>query len=461
MLTSLAKIDETISRWEYPIALKQIKKSLHFSETTDELLEYLNTKLLECLDLANFGIHKEISEIVNIIEDEMIFENLNSEQKANLYVALWDNFLKLWNIEDAFWSYNIRFELWNKDVFKEIIFLKIFSLAQLKPKNIEEWLDLSDIVYNIEIKEDSVEYAEILRSEILNFIFWETVYPEDENNIVSQIYKLEAYEFLALKDIVSQNKFTLKELNLIYYQIGQELEKWYANLEQDFSPELIEIPKQNMLKRASWIDTACLYLWEFTKEFISFWFDIIEVYLKSANYEDKEKTLFIIDFLTKYWFKNLLLAQMSYLFDLIDNVVISKENLPDSYIYKLFNILSSNLASWESVPIKSFILMRKIRLILEEYNWVFRALNWARYSWIDVTDKMKSLLESMLLDKEFNSIDESELRFGKYLGWTNVIEVKKQEMDPEILISLILEKINKWQALTEDDYKTIERLTLR
>lgn len=117
MLATPSQIDESIEKWAYPLALRQIKTSLYFMKATEDTLKSLNIKLLKCLDLANFDIYKEISEIENIIDDEIIFENLSSEQKSDLYATLWDNRLKIWNFEKALINYNIRFELGNKDIY--------------------------------------------------------------------------------------------------------------------------------------------------------------------------------------------------------------------------------------------------------------------------------------------------------------------------------------------------------
>lgn len=294
----------------------------------------------------------------------------------------------------------------------------------------------------------------------MSFLFWDYFPPEDENNIISEIYNLEAYEYLSIKSLSKQNLFTIEELNLIYYNIGQELEKWYDDLGEDFYPELVKIPKDNMLKRASWIEVPCLYYWEHTKEFISFWFDIIETYLKSNNHEDIEKSLFIINFLTKYWFKNLDLGKMSYLLSLLINLVNSFENLPDSYMWNLYTIISANLTSWEAIPNSSFILMWNISLSLWLYDWAYQAFVGAHNSWFKIRQNIKELLEDMLLNKEFTKANELELRFWKYSPWNNVSEVKKEEMDPEMLISFLLEKINKWRELKVQDYQIIEKLTL-
>lgn len=460
MLATPTQIDESIEKKEYSQAIKQIKTNLCFLEITEKSLKSLNTKLLKCLDLANFAIDEEISEIENIINEEIIFEKLSFEQKSDLYIALWNNFLKIWNFEEALINYNIWFFLWNKDIFKDIVFLNIFLSIKTDPNNIQIKAILSDIISSLDENKQTLEYASILENEILIFIFWEDFLPEDEGNVISEIYKLEAYEVSVIKRLVSQNKFSLEELNFIYYNLGQALENWYEDLWEDFSPELVEIPKENMIKRASWIDATYLYYWEYIKEFISFWFDIIEIYLKSDNNEDIEKSLFIIIFLTKYWFENLDLDKKEYLINLLINFLENNKNLSDLYINNLFNIIQVNFASWANLPYISFILMWEISLRIGYYNWSYQSFLEAKKAWFNIIPNIKNLLETMLFYKEFYHDNDFDLKFWKIKG-RSILEVRKEEMDQEIIISILLEKINKWIVLNIQDYQTIEKLTLK
>jgi myosin-crossreactive antigen len=69
------------------------------------------------------------------------------------------------------------------------------------------------------------------------------------------------------------------------------------------------------------------------------------------------------------------------------------------------------------------------------------------------------LLEDILLNKEFFKPSEFESNFW-ILEWRKMFDFKRTKMEPELAISLLLEKIELWKALTEEDYENIEELCI-
>jgi hypothetical protein len=126
------------------------------------------------------------------------------------------------------------------------------------------------------------------------------------------------------------------------------------------------------------------------------------------------------------------------------------------YIYWLKNILIKNF-DWEIMTTNDLLLVWDMFLKIGEYGNVFENYKVLIKHWIDLSKKFKILLEEILMNKEFTKTSESELRFWK-VNWRQLVEVKKINMDPEIAISLLLEKLELWQALTQVDYESIEEL---
>lgn len=457
MLATLEQIDESIEHWAYPLALKQIKKTIHFAPTTEESLKKLNDKLLKCLDLANFSFHKKIREIENIIDDKSIYDNLNSEQKALLYINLWDNFFELWEMEDSLLSYYNRLSLWNKQVLKQVIYMSIYlHLSDRKDEHSRQDA-ISHIIEDLEKNEDLLACVANIKSDILRFFYWDMVLSQAKDNLHVELYNLEALEITMSREaeILTENMDTI-EMQKKYYSILDELDEKYEALYSKYNQEVILQAKENMIKRFHWNFVKYVEYWNYVNEFMALWFGMNNVYLKSNNPYDLEKSISMMNFLSDYGLKNLDLSEKSNFIYFFHKILTEKEDLEDYYLDSIKKILYKNFVGlplyWTDI-----VLLSDLFLLVWDYESCFNNIKVWILAWIDLTDNIKELLNNILLNKDFYHLSDFELQYSEF-NWKIPVEYKKMQSDPEICIPLLLEKLELWKKLNEEDYNNIESL---
>ncbi len=459
MVDRIAHIDKSIEKWYYPAAINQIKHSILYENITKDTIEELNIKLLSCLESENFDSHKKIKEIQKIINNTDFCNKLNNDHKSKLYISLWDNLFDLWEMSDALIAYQERANLWDKDALKVVIYMSIYMYFSLKKDNVSVQDTISHLIEEIEKQENLMKCIPNIKNDLLRFFYSEIVVENPGDNLMMHLYNLEA------REIVTRQQFSILSSTLWKEEFENrasflvlELEDEYDILFSEYSDKNILIAKENMKSRMMWKQINFSEFWAYIKEFILIWLGLADKYALLNNKIDTEKSLFIIDFLISYGIKNLNFQERSYLIHYFHEFILKNEHLNDSYLDWIKKILFKNI-DWEVMTANDLVLLWDIFLKLWEYGNVIKNYLLLINMGFDLSSKIKILLEDILLNKEFFKPSEFESNFW-ILEWRKMFDFKRTKMEPELAISLLLEKIELWKALTEEDYENIEELCI-
>lgn len=457
MIDRIAHIDKSIEKWYFPAAIKQIKEIISVSEITLEAKNELNQKLLACLDSRDFETHKKIKEIEKILEDKLLFAKLDNIHKSKLYESIWDSYFDLGNFLNAIEFYQLRFSLWNTNTLKTIVYISIFFYFQANKTDIVIQDSLSHIFEELDRNINLLGCVPNIKNDLILFFYWPNDVPINYAQwpLFERLYFLEMIEENSRQNIneTLSSYLTKEEQVKVLSTVRNELIEFYNALINDF-PEngSLLVAKTNMIKRFAWNYTDYSEFWNYIKEFITALFQINDVLLRNRDYE---KSLYLLKFVTDYWYKNTDLIDKSLITFYLNKTLNEPIDFPDFYHAGISNILWN--ISWSFVNPWDILSLADLYIKEKDYYRAFWNIKSAIDVWLDWSEQLRKLLLDILMNKEFEKPLESELRFWK-VQWTKILEVKKLRLDPEIEISFLLEKLERWQALTQGDYESIEEL---
>jgi len=440
MKDKIEHIDKSIDTWYYLSAIEQSKEWIKSNAVTEEYRLEMKKKLLSCIEecsWVDFDNSITVKEILNILSDSKLVENLSKQDKAILYFSLWNNYFSLWNFDMSIEAYYKAFELWNNKVIIKGVFTKILNHFS------EKWLDVNlvnDQVFSLIMKDiiekkDEIYYFKTLENDLEELFVWWNNYIENPKYVWEYVYNLELSEYLWNINLESLYfNWHIEEYNTQKNQFAERLSNWYMDLIEDTNwlDEVILL-RENMIKRFSWENIDFEEFSSYLREFISLWFDMIEVFFKSW---DTDKWFAVLNFLLELWFTNLSYYNMQFLVDKLKELAWFWENEPviKSVDYEKFNyILSKNLNI--GVPLfKWMIEVWDIFLHIWDGVSSFRSYLSASAETGIYIEKIKELLEITLLEKDFSD--------------TVLLEGKNS---PEMILTFLIKKIEDGLELKEKD----------
>ena len=446
MKDKIEHIDKSIDSWYYLSAIEQSKEWIRSNSVTDEYRLEMKKKLLNCIEecsWVDFDNSDTVREILNIFNDNKLLKNLSNQDKAVLYSSLWNNYFSLWNFEMSIDAYYKAFELWNNKIIIKNVFIKILNHFS------EKWLEvnlISDQVFSLIMKEiidkkDEIYYFKTLENDLEELFVWWNNYIENPMYVWEYIYNLELSEYLWNINLSSLYfNWYIEEYNTQKNQFAERLSNWYMDLIEDTNwLDEVVILRENMIKRFSWENIDFEEFSSYLREFISLWFDMIDVFFKLW---DSDKWFAVLNFLLELWFTNLSYYNMQFLVDKLKQLVWFWEGYNESVIesvdYEKFNyILSKNLNIW--VPLfKWMIDVWDIFLHIWDEVSSFRSYLSASAETGIYIEKIKELLEITLLEKDFSD--------------TALLEGKNS---PEMILTFLIKKIEDGLELKEKDLEDV------
>lgn len=432
-------IDESNEKLHFLSVIEKSKELIYLNSISEEFRLETKNKLLSCIEecsVKNIDNNILIEEILNIFSDEILLDNLSDKDKAKLYVSLWDNYFSLWDIDLALDNYKKSFELWNIEIFKQILFVSIYQHVSIYNWDVDliSDIEMSVILESINLNKWNINYLNELEADLEEFFVWWIDYVQKSTTLFSYIYNLEVSEEISLRYISKANWLSKdllkKDIDELKFKLTNAYNELISMVEV---PDLFEIARDNMIKRLSWDEVDYMEYSSYFKEFISTWFDLSEVYF---NLWESDKWFAITNFLLWVWFTNLWDSWKWYIVETLKEVIEDdiKMNLKNKIDHdKLNYLLFKNINNW----IPSFDTMVDLWDVFVLLWYHVNALNCylAATEWMsNAINKIENLLEDLLLKKDFSNISLDETK-----------------VNPEMIISLLIEKINNGKTLNRKD----------
>ncbi len=439
MKNKLEHIDESKNKWYYLSAIEQSKNMIMSNVVTSEFRDLMKDKLLSCIDICsrdNFDNSLTVNEILDILSDELLSNHLLDKDKSIIYSNLWDNYFLLWDMEKSLESYNQSYNYWNTGILKEIIYMNIF--LNLPSKNINEGWNIifSDIINDLDENKDDLDFWNQIEADLWEFFVGWFDFINNPNCLQDYVYNLELTEIKWISELQSLN-FD-KEENFIKNknEIEKILSEQYLKIAEEVNHlEYIYSAFWNMVNRMGWENIDYLEYWRQLKDFLQTWFDMIDTYFE--KWED-EKWLELLEFIVVNWFDNLSSINKDFLIDKFEKLIIKHLDKLDDY--RVNNVLlkwvNNKIISYDSMLIIWDIFL-KIWRYWNAYSFYYFALA----SDLDLNSKFIELLNTIVFNNNFSDNNDNN-----------------DETHPEIILSLLIDKVNNWLKLNKVDLIKIKNI---
>ena len=442
-------IDNIYNQEKYTLDLiKKSKEAIKLDISTDKLKSEMTDKLLSCFEISNKSNTdnlKIINEILLVFNDEKLIAHLSDEDLLKIHLSLWDNYFEVWNIEEALNSYKEAYKLWDLYIIKEIIYLTIYLDIAWKDAQTLKDYTFSNIINTIERDKNDHTFLKQLESDLEWFFVWGLDYIKDADTKWSYIYNLEVNEekfnrsLFYLEQNLSNDDYIkiINERKDYYTNMYLGLWNWFseANNQECFLEENLETideAREWMSIRMQWIDVEYLKYWKYLKDFIETGFQIIDTYMRN---NDNEKVWSMLSFITSIWFENLWYTHKEFILNQL--YIIVNKDIPDEYKIIINKVLYDNVLSSE-LSYNSIILVWDILLKLNDYKQASVFYVSVLWEFPNTILKIKELLEYILMNSDFD-----------------ISTNNNQRMNPELIISLLIEKIDNRVIFKKSDYDNL------